>query len=205
MKTRKREPEPLTGAEALLDATGPFRIPRGALRANAWERWVRMISGVAAAVAGILMLFMTIHIVVDVGGRVLFNHPLTGTSEFVQFWWMPIVGLMGLAATELKNEHIHVSLMSDGNDNALQRVVNIFAAVVSLGVSVWMLYLSWMKLMDAFRISESVVGLAWAPMWPIRLVVVISFLLFVVAIATRLHRFIFVAPKVEEEIEALGS
>ena len=57
-----------------------------------------------AAVAGLLA--MMAHIVVNALSRTMFDQPLVGTLERVQYWYMPVVVLLGFVVAMHRTEHV---------------------------------------------------------------------------------------------------
>lgn len=88
-------------------------------------------------VAGIAMLAMMLHIVADVVGRMVFNHPLNGTTEIVSGYDMVIVIFFPLAYVTRHGGHIMVELFT--RKWPKRRIAALDAAVgaICLALVVW--------------------------------------------------------------------
>src|SRR5699024_579119 len=54
------------------------------------------------------IIVMMVHIVVHALTRSLFDAPIYGTNEIVEYWYLPVVALLGIPAAQLQKEHITV-------------------------------------------------------------------------------------------------
>lgn len=77
---------------------------------SGFRRGLEWVIKASAAVGAISTLILMIHVVLDVAGRYLFNAPLPGTIEFVSYWWMILIIFTPLAYTQMRREHIDVSV-----------------------------------------------------------------------------------------------
>ena len=56
------------------------------------------------------VIVMMLHIVIHALTRSLFDAPIYGTNEIVEYWYLPIVALLGIPAAQLQKEHITVTM-----------------------------------------------------------------------------------------------
>ncbi len=112
---------------------------------------------------------MMAHIAVDVAGRVLFNHPLDGTTEAVSAYYMVAVAYLPLAWVTRQDDHIVVELFTRG-----LRPTNLLRlrTVMNLAMLVYIAFFSWQSLIEA--IEEMHAGEQWETaqgyvhVWPSR-------------------------------------
>ena len=120
-------------------------------------------------VAGIAVMLMMMHIVIDVVGRVVFNHPLNGTTEIVSTYYMVAVIFLPLGFVSHYEGHIKVELFTRGLSPA--GLAWLEAAVGALSV-VFLVWFTWESVVAA-RISFEM-GEQWetaadlVTVWPSR-------------------------------------
>lgn len=141
---------------------------------GSWTRWVDRLSVGFAVVGGIATVVLMVNVVVDVVGRVVFNHPLRGTLELTQFVWMPALVSLGLGYALLAGEHIRVNLLTAPTGPGTRRVVEIVSMAFSFVVVGLLLWFGVDKVVSSMAINEQAMGLPWLPVWPSRWVVVIG-------------------------------
>jgi TRAP-type C4-dicarboxylate transport system permease small subunit len=61
------------------------------------DRLVGVVGGWLAFAAAVAILMLMVHVVVDVTGRYIFNHPLPGTIESVTYYYMVMVTALPFA------------------------------------------------------------------------------------------------------------
>ena len=136
-------------------------------------------------VAGILMLLMMLHIVADVAGRTLFNHPLDGTTEIVSGYYMVAVIFFPLAYVTHYEGHITVELFTRGLPPRRLAGLEAVIGVVAFGFLVWF---SWETIIAAYNsflnneqweTADDLVTI-WPSRWflPIGLVLMAAYLVF---------------------------
>lgn len=97
----------------------------------------RVLGAVRAAVArggelGTVLLLA--HVLADAVLRFVFNRPLTGTIEYVSFWWMVAIVFLGLSIAERDDEHIDAPIVFDRLPAPLQREFAVFGRLLFLAV-----------------------------------------------------------------------
>lgn len=94
-----------------------------------------------SVISALVMIVMMLHIVAHALGRFLFDAPIYGTLEIVEFWYLPMVVLLGIPAAQLQNEQITVTLAIERMNHRTAIVFKIFACVlgglVSLGFALF--------------------------------------------------------------------
>lgn len=76
------------------------------------SKWVQAPINALTMIAGFVVLLMMLHIVADVTGRMVFNHPIDGTTEIVSGYYMVAVIFFPLAYVCHNDGHILVELFT---------------------------------------------------------------------------------------------
>lgn len=147
---------------------------------NALGRVIQKInkgSGALLAVAGVALTLMILAITFDVIARSFFGTAITGVSETVQYWFMPLSILFALSYSEWKHEHIRVTLLSDsmtGRPQAATLFAGQLVAVVACGMLAWS---SIEAAIGSFNLQETVaMGTGALSIWPIQVGIVVAWI-----------------------------
>lgn len=138
--------------------------------------WLIRISSI---ISGVALLLMMLQISLDVFTRNLFGFSLFGTSLFVAYYYMILVGFLSLAMTEQEDSHIKVDvlyeLFSAKSKKYLMVLIQVFCAAFCL-------YVAWQTFGEGFKklatgtlIVEQDIPV---PIWPPYFAIPIGFLLF---------------------------
>lgn len=141
-------------------------------RLDAAVRWLNIAS---AAIAGIVMVVMMVHITLDVGVRALFNGRIVGTLEVVSFYYMVALVFLALGFVERRNENIRVDLFVQLMPPRAQFVLYLFACILGL---VFFGMLFWQSLNDAIgatRRGEDAMANFKFYIWPARWLLPLGF------------------------------
>src|SRR5699024_5320151 len=108
--------------------------------------------------------------------RSLFDAPIYGTNEIVEYWYLPIVALLGIPAAQLQKEHITVTMAVDRARPATAAVFKVFAAILGALVS---LAFGWFGLLKALENTAigSTADVSDIITWPVYYLVPIVFVL----------------------------
>jgi TRAP-type C4-dicarboxylate transport system permease small subunit len=102
-------------------------------------KWMDRLTGLIGSVLLFLLMIVTF---VDVCGRNLFNHPLTGASEITEILLACIIFLM-LPQVAMKRMHIVIDLIDMISTHAMRIALEIFSAIAScamFGLIGWQLW-----------------------------------------------------------------
>ena len=149
------------------------------------ERILGWLAGVLLVFGTIALVLMSLHVVGDVGGRLLFNKPLYGTTEIVSFYYMVAAVCLPLAYMELRDEHITVEVVYLKLPAWLRRAVFVFSTLATAAFFALFAYQSWFDSLRAMESGEMVMGAALIEIWPSRFFLPISFAVVVVAALLR--------------------
>jgi TRAP-type C4-dicarboxylate transport system permease small subunit len=148
----------------------PLKMPCGAGTA-ALKRFLLAVQAIGSLAAAVLML----QIVVDVTLRYIFNNPLRGTIEYVQFWWMPLLAAAGIFTAQARGEHIRMELVAAGAKPVVRRALGVLSALLTV---VFVGLISWHSAVAAYGAMErgEATTSMRAPIWPVRFWLVLALL-----------------------------
>lgn len=98
-------------------------------------RIIRYLVTMNMVVAGIAVLAMLLHVVLEVVMREL-EVPFSGTLEIVSYWYMVGLVFLAIPAAQAHGEHIQVELFTAGLSPRRRAVMDIFALLVTAGLLV---------------------------------------------------------------------
>ncbi|GAA1847392.1 TRAP transporter small permease [Brevibacterium marinum] len=136
------------------------------------DRWLTITTAAA-------IIVMMVHIVVHALARSLFDAPIYGTNEIVEYWYLPIVALLGIPAGQLQKEHITVTMVVDRARSATAAVLKIFACILGALVSLAFAWFGLMKALENTAIG-STADVSAIITWPVYYLVPIVFVLLAV-------------------------
>lgn len=136
--------------------------------------WLALISGVIIAV-------MAVHTASDVVLRNITNQPIPGTLNYVTYWWMPLLVFLVLAYAHISDQHLTVSLATEGATGRTYNFAKIFARVISLVVLFTLCYFMLTTATDSFSRTETIVSDIRLEIWGIRIVAAIGMIAYTVA------------------------
>lgn len=104
-----------------------------------------------AILAALALVLLAVNVLVDVTGRAGFNAPYPGTLEMTAYWWMPTLTLAAFAYTEMRQEHIKVTILLDILPPLMRRMVEGVFGLIATGL---LLLLAWHGLSEALEAAE---------------------------------------------------
>lgn len=134
---------------------------------------------VLSAGAVIATAVMMLHIIANAISRSLFRTPIPGTNELVGYWELPMIALLGLAAAQLRREHIEVSIFVDRFPRVTRVQFAIMASAVVGLLSLAFMWFGLVKALDNMSIGATG-GVTGIPIWPVTFLVPIVFLVILV-------------------------
>ncbi len=118
------------------------------------KKWIQNPINGMTALGGIIMVLMMIHIVADVIGRMVFNHPLEGTTEIVSGYYMVTVIFFPLAYVTHNEGHIMVELFTRGLPRRRLAMLEAVIATVCLCLLIWFTWESFVEAWSSFLDNE---------------------------------------------------
>lgn len=127
--------------------------------------------------ASVAMTTMIMVVVVDVAGRNLFDAPLTGAYELVEFC-MGVLCPVSVVFCISRNEDICVDLVYDRLSLKARKAARLFANAFVTAVSIALMWQSWHLVQDivGMGVATALLGVA---MWPVAVLVLLSFVIMV--------------------------
>lgn len=139
-----------------------------------------------ALLAGLLMM---LHISIDVAGRTVFNHPLSGTTEIVSAYYMVAAAYLPWAWIARNNNHIQVELFTrllPAKVNALLEPAVQFLTIAYVSLFTWETFIRAEHQTDAGEVWQA--GTIFIPVWPSRWLLPLAGGLMVLYMLVRLVR-----------------
>ena len=136
------------------------------------DRWLTVTTAAAVIV-------MMLHIVTHALARSLFDAPIYGTNEIVEYWYLPIVALLGIPAAQLQKEHITVTMAVERAKLATAAVFTVFACILGALVSVAFAWFGLSKALENTAIG-STADVSDVITWPVYYLVPVVFVLLAV-------------------------
>ncbi|SMX79510.1 TRAP-type C4-dicarboxylate transport system, small permease component [Brevibacterium sp. 239c] len=136
------------------------------------DRWLTVTTAAA-------IIVMMLHIVTHALTRSLFDAPIYGTNEIVEYWYLPIVALLGIPAAQLQKEHITVTMAIERAKPATAAVFTVFACLLGALVSI---AFAWFGLSQALENTAigSTADVSAVITWPVYYLVPVVFVLLAV-------------------------
>lgn len=139
-----------------------------------------------AWVAGLAVLLMMFHVMVDVLGKYLFNAPLPGTAEVVAAYYMIGAVFLPLAWVEVSGGSIVVEVIYEKVPERAQKIMLILADIVSAIYYSILAWFSWGVAVHAWKINETVDGIWRVTTWPAKFLLPFGFGLVVIVLLMRI-------------------
>lgn len=137
-------------------------------------------------IAGLTVVLMMIHVMVDVIGKYVFNAPLPGTAEVVAAYYMIGCVFLPLAWVEASGGSIVVEVIYEKVSPRARRVMLKLADIVSIVYYSVLGWFSWGVATHAWRINETVDGIWRITTWPAKFLLPFGFAIAVIVIVLRL-------------------
>lgn len=127
-----------------------------------------------SAITAVVLIVMMVHITLHALMRFFFSAPIYGTNEMVQFWYLPLVALLGIPAAQLQRQHITVTLATERMRFWSAAIFRIFAAVLGAIVSTLWAWFGFRKALDRMALGATA-GVTDIVVWPIYFLVPAAF------------------------------
>jgi TRAP-type C4-dicarboxylate transport system permease small subunit len=129
--------------------------------------------GLISAVATFAMMVL---VVANIGGRYLFNHPVTGSLEFTESLLVVII-FLSLALTQYDGGHIRVTLLMRRFPKSAARALTVIAMLAGAAFFFWCAYAAWRFAAQSYSFNEYEWGTVAFPLYPVKFVVFIGILM----------------------------
>lgn len=135
--------------------------------ASVWNRVITVLIELPAVLA---ILALMVHITLNALSRSFFNHPVPNTLEVSQYWYMPLIVLLGFVAAQHRNQHVAADVLFELLPKSTRRYVLSFAMVAATVVSAGFTWFSAEEAMHQASIRATA-GTSSLPSWPVQFVV----------------------------------
>lgn len=126
-------------------------------------------------IASIGIVIMMLHILANVFTRYLFNSPLPNTLEYVSFWYLPIVSVLGFVLAKQANEFIDAPLIFDKLTWGNRRILVIMFSGMGLVVCSAYTYFTFVnEALHGLKV-QTTGGVSSLPIWPVFFLVPVIF------------------------------
>lgn len=149
-------------------------------------RLFERLTHLLAWVAGLTVLMMMFHVMIDVIGKYVFSAPFPGTAEIVANYYMIGCVFLPLAWVEASGGSIVVEVIYEKVPLRAQKVMLVLADIVSALYYAILAWFSWTVASHAFRVNESVDGIWRITTWPAKFLLPFGFCLVVVILILRI-------------------
>ncbi len=148
------------------------------------RRFFEKINQFLSGFCGWLMIGMMLLLVADIIGRSI-NRPLQGMAEFSVFVMM-IVIYLGLARCEQHREHVGLELVVNILPPKIKKTTVIITHMVAVFTVGLLLYAVSRDAVSSYLSNESIHGTTEVHIWPIKFLMVVGLLFFLVQTITNL-------------------
>lgn len=118
------------------------------------NKWIQNPINWLTMLGGIVLTLMMIHTVADVFGRMVFNHPLDGTTEIVSGYYMVVVIFFPLAYVTHNEGHIIVELFTRRLPRRQLAGLDAVVATVCLCLLIWFTWENFVEALSSFNDNE---------------------------------------------------
>jgi len=144
------------------------------------KRFTHKINQILSGFCGWLMLAMMTLLVMDIVARTM-RTPLQGMAEYSVFVMM-IVIYLGLARCEEHKEHVSLEIVLNALPATPRRIMEALSYLLSLGTVGLLLYAVTANAIHSYLRNESIEGTVEIHIWPVKFIMVIGLLFFLVQI-----------------------
>jgi TRAP-type C4-dicarboxylate transport system permease small subunit len=160
-----------------------------------WNKCIAALGMLGSLWIAVLMLIVTY----DVGGRVIFHNTFEGTPEIVS---NSIVAILFFQTTFVlfSGRHINVTVIYDKVPPVAQRLMDILACALGVGLFILLIKSSIPLFQSAYRSHEfEGEGSLRVPTWPVRFIIIMGSVLmvieFVILLITKIRDLVLMGNK----------
>lgn len=147
---------------------------------NKVKKIQRSTENFAIYLCGLSLVLLMLMTSLEVALRQLVSYSIPGVFE-MSTQLMVGASLLGISYVQRKKEHISIDVLTKQMPVLMNNIINLIVYVLGFFITLLFAWQGWHSLVDSFLIGEHTSGIVHVPIWPARLVVVLSMVL----IATR--------------------
>lgn len=144
------------------------------------ERWARPLSSVMSTIGSLALLLMMMWVVVDVAMRFLFNRPVLGSYEVVEYMMVAFV-FMAFAYAQFCKTHITVPVVVERLSPRIRAVLDSFTSLVTLVMGSIMVWGAGKQSLEMWN-NHMTSSVLYIPKWPFQLITAIGLTAFTIAV-----------------------
>ncbi|MFC1980948.1 TRAP transporter small permease [Chloroflexota bacterium] len=134
--------------------------------------------------SSIFLLYLLFILPVHVTGRYIFNKPIRGVEDTVDFV-MPLIVFLGLAYVQALDRHIKMELLSERLPDNMRNILEIVILSLFLFISLVVAWYSWQYALTGLRQGEFTLDIH-LPLGPPRMAVSVGFILLSIRLAMQI-------------------
>lgn len=147
----------------------------------------RVLVGAIDAVAGVALIAMTVHVVANGISRSFAGAPIEHTLEYVQYWYLPAIAMLGFVSAQLRGRHITADLLYQALPGPVKRWVAVGSNVLCGAVMCAFAWGTWHAALHRLEIRQTA-GLTDVPTWPVHFLLPLTFAMLAAGFATAAYR-----------------
>lgn len=134
-------------------------------------------------IGAVAVVVMMLHIVANALLRSMNNTPLTGTNEYVTYWYMPLVALLGFIVAQREGVHTEASVLFDRLPRRNRIELHIAGLVLTGVICAGFAYFGWREAMHNWelKLTGGVVGVV---IWPMTFLIPVTYAVLAVQVVT---------------------
>lgn len=151
--------------------------------------------------AVIVTFVMMVHIAANALLRSLGGSPINHTLELTQYWYVPIIALLGFVAAQARNEHITADLIFDKLPPVTRPWVLGIGYIITAVVMAGFAWYGWGEAQHSAKIGKTA-GVSTLISWPVMFLVPLVFASLTAQFGYAAYRSIMRPDTVEELVSA---
>lgn len=148
------------------------------------EKVITVITGILTVIAATALTLMMFLTAADVLCRYIFNSPISGAMELVEYL-MAIIVPFSIAYCALQKSHVAVDLIVDHFPKNLRRICHFFVTIPSIGFILLICWQNYLSIFDTYD-SKMTSAVLLIPAYPFVIPVAIGTLVFAVIMLLQL-------------------
>lgn len=139
-----------------------------------WTALTRGGERVLEWIAAAALIAMMLHIVANALLRSYANSPITGTNEYVGYWYLPLVAFLGFVVAQRRDQHIEARLIFDRLPARNRREFEVLGLALVALTSFGFAWYGGLEAVENFHIGLTG-GVTGVVIWPVTFVVPVAF------------------------------
>ncbi|OZD59767.1 hypothetical protein CH263_22470 [Rhodococcus sp. 06-1059B-a] len=154
------------------------------MKSSGWLSRVRaLLLHVVEVVAGAVLIVMTMHVVANGLMRSFAGAPIEHTLEYVQYWYLPVIAMLGFLSAQMRGRHITADILYQVLPRTVKPWVTVWTNIACAVVMCAFAWGTWGDALHRFDIRQTA-GLTDVPTWPVYLLLPMTFVLLAAGFAT---------------------